>query len=858
MRLSQKVFWIFFSITAVTLILALNQFAIFYSQQRFNQVVTHINKLQAQVRHLDQLRLVLLLPDRRFDTTEFERLVEDSSRTSAKLRASMSEMPSSLTANLDRVEFNLRNFSRSLFELADSRDAAQQLEALIDVTLQKLHAHNTSDRGRLQEQKRVGSNLTEPNKDSLEVPDLQLHYQVSAYLHHLQFERLPQIKKIAKRLKARYGDQISRNELDSLIQYLEQFYQNELKLTDRRRFVEISANNFVQLSQQMLSGLSAINTKKQRFISQITLLVSLFGVVAAIVYWYRIRIYIRRFLFNQNRVMQAIQTDSNGVSLAPQSKDELGQLTSTLKDLSVELKSKKADLLASEKKYRYLVESLSDWIWETNINHRFSYCNQAGVTVTGHSQATMLGRKYLTLSKGCEERSVIEHIEQHFRERTAFTNIERRIICADGTLKYLISSGTPLFDGEGFFIGFRGVDRDVSALVQAREAHDQLELKLQHAQKMESIGRLAGGVAHDFNNILSAIIGYTEVIMHRLEQDHGCFKYVYQIRKSGERAANLTKQLLAFSRKQVRSPRSLDLLQEVDELNNMLHRLVGEEISINVEAEDGLWLVKMDKSQLEQMIVNLSVNAKDAMPQGGQISISMSNYTLSAEEAETQGLAAGDYVRISFVDTGCGIAPDIQQMIFEPFFTTKEQGKGTGLGLAMVYGIVAQNNGAIQVESELGKGTGFRILLPRSYDLVDKRESASDNPKKLRRGTETVLFVEDEAVLLKMHCDFLQSLGYRVVPAVDGVDALQKYQDHPDGIDLLVTDIVMPNMGGIELSEKLLAGSPELKVLYLSGYTEHERFDKGILREGRNFIHKPVTPFDVVKMMEKILTSPVA
>lgn len=852
MKLTQKVFWIFFSIVFITLILALNQFVTYYTQQNFNTVVSHIHNLQNQVRQLDQMRLSLFLPDNQFDKEGFERLVKRSSETRVSLRSDLPQISTPLLAKLDRMDFHLKNYSRSLLELAESIDEYQKLTTVIHKSLRALHLHDhfSAQSLRLHQSKPPYFDADEAGITT--ISDLELIVLLSSYVHHRKFELLPQVEQVVARIKLTYKDDILAAELDQLMLMLVQYYQSDLHLADRRQFVETASENFLSLTHQMLVELADIGTKKQRWISQLSVVISIFGVLAAFFYWYRIRIYLRRFLFNQNQVMHAIKDESEDILLSQQSNDELGALTSTLKNLSVELKGKKEDLLVSEKKYRLLVESLSDWIWETNANNRFSYCNQAGEQITGYSPVEMVGRKYLVLSRDCEEVSVFEHIEGHFRAQTPFVNLERKILCADGSLRHLISSGIPLFDNEGGFIGFRGIDRDITALVEAREKHDQLEMKLQHAQKMESIGRLAGGIAHDFNNILSAIIGYTELILLRLEKDHRCYKHVREIRSSGERAASLTRQLLAFSRKQARKPEILDLGREVHELDDMLQRLVGEQVSIQIRSEGGLWPVCVDKSQLEQVIVNLTVNAKDAMPDGGRIDIILQNVSLSESNSTSPSLAGGDYVQLTVADNGCGMVPEVMQNIFDPFFTTKGQDKGTGLGLAMVYGIVTQNNGDIQVSSELDKGTRFQILLPRSRQPA-KFVGTLPQDKALRKGSEAILMVEDEAVLLTMHADFLRSLGYRVITAVDGHDALQKFSEMTGKLDLLVTDIVMPNMGGVELAGKLAEKIPHLKVLYMSGYTDHKLFDQGVLQEGVNFLHKPVSPIDVVNFFEKLL-----
>ncbi|SHI95271.1 PAS domain S-box-containing protein [Malonomonas rubra DSM 5091] len=852
MKLSQKVFWIFFSITFVTLILAMSQFLTYYAQQRHRQVLDHISLLQTQVRELDVLHLALFQQGKWFDRAKFERLRKESTATCAIIQQEMAHTSQYLQEKLGGLSFHLENFGQALHELAEVRGATERLEAAIHNSLRTLHAHGAASAEHSAEHQQGLQHSHDQANETL-VLDLNLQFQVSSYVHHRQYQRLPEIKKSIAVLNSVTADPILTAQLDHLVQMLEKYYQRNLELDDRKQFVESSALNFSNMSREILSALNEENAAQQRLVSQLSLAISFVGVLAAGFYWYRIRVYIRRFLFNQKQVMQALQTDAEFFEMEPQSEDELGELTGTMQDLAVELRTKKADLLESEKKYRSLVESLNEWIWETNVNHRFSYCSEAEQSITGYSQASMLGRKYLELSKGCEEESVFAEVEGHFRERTAFVNVERRITCADGSIKYLMSSGSPLYDKDENFIGFRGVDRDITALVAAREARDQMEERLQHSQKMESIGRLAGGVAHDFNNILSAIIGYAELITHRLEQEHSCFRYVQEIRNSGERAAGLTKQLLAFSRKQTRTPQTLDLGAEALALSDMLRRLVGEQIDLQIEVGDNLWPVLMDKSQLEQVIVNLAVNAKDAMPEGGQLKINLVNCPVDCEcrPGFLPEMQQKDTVCLTISDTGCGIPEELLENIFEPFFTTKEKDKGTGLGLAMVYGIITQNNGDLQVDSEVGKGTSFTILLPRSEQGSEQVKEKTQK-KDLRKGNETILFAEDENALRQMHCEFLESLGYRVIPAEDGVDALEKYAA-AERVDMLVTDVVMPHIGGVELAKRLLEKDPELKVLYTSGYTDRSLFEDGVLKEGTNFVYKPATPMDVVKMMARQL-----
>ena len=574
-----------------------------------------------------------------------------------------------------------------------------------------------------------------------------------------------------------------------------------------------------------------------------------------VIFWYRTKVYLRRFLHNQNQVMKTIQNGSEKLQLAPQSNDELGDLTTAMKALAVELHSKKTELLASEKKFRSLVENISEMIWETDINNRYSYCSRAGKDITGYAEQEILGKEYLEFSRECEDRQVLDQLENYFLKRQEFTNVERKIHHTDGSIKYLMASGTPLYGEGDEFLGFRGVDHDVTELVTSRKAQKQLEINLQHSQKMESIGRLAGGIAHDFNNILSAILGYSELILEILPKGHQCYRYVDQIKISGDRAAGLTNQLLAFSRKQVHSPEILDVGAEIYGLEDMLRRLAGELIDIKIDIDERVWPVRIDKSQLEQIVTNLTVNAIDAMPDGGEICIAVTSCPAdcscredqSSEIAEFAGCAA-----IRITDNGCGIPEDVLPKIFDPFFTTKDLEKGTGLGLAMVYGIVTQNGGEISVESSPGQGSCFQILLPLNLSKVGNCNISERIASEPRRGSEAILLVEDENQLLEMHAEYLTQLGYHIVTARDGSEALAIFQQNSN-FDLLITDVVMPRMGGLELAEKMRQINPELRVLYTSGYTKREGKAEDILREGTNFIYKPATPRDIAIMVEQLL-----
>jgi len=386
-----------------------------------------------------------------------------------------------------------------------------------------------------------------------------------------------------------------------------------------------------------------------------------------------------------------------------------------------------------------------------------------------------------------------------------------------------------------------------------RIARGRLEEQLQQAQKMEAIGRLAGGVAHDFNNLLTVISGYSQLILDRLSSDDPTRAHVFQIKEAGDRAAALTRQLLAFSRKQVLSPQVLDLNRIIAGINKMLPRLIGENIEMVTMGFPGLSCVKADPGQIEQVIMNLAVNARDAMPQGGRLTIETANVELGANyPGQHPVVVPGLYVMLAVSDTGTGMGPEVKSRVFEPFFTTKEQGKGTGLGLSTVYGIVKQSGGYIWVYSEPGKGTTFKIYLPASTEAA---EAAKKTEERLRvtGGPETVLVVEDNDSVRSFVRGVLESRGYTLLEAGGGEEALKLIENHPDPIHLLLTDVVMPRMSGPELAAHLAPLHPEAKVLYMSGYTDNAIVQHGALDAGTHFLQKPFVPETLARRIREVL-----
>jgi two-component system cell cycle sensor histidine kinase/response regulator CckA len=380
-----------------------------------------------------------------------------------------------------------------------------------------------------------------------------------------------------------------------------------------------------------------------------------------------------------------------------------------------------------------------------------------------------------------------------------------------------------------------------------------LERQLQMSAKMEAVGRLSGGIAHDFNNLLGVIIGYGAVLKRRLGPGNPLFEHAEEIEKAGERAASLTRQLLAFSRQQILTPTVLNLNALVTDMEKMLPRLIGEDIAVSTTLSDALGMVKADRSQVEQILMNLAVNARDAMPEGGKLIIETANKEFDAQYVRQHaGAKLGHYVMLSVTDTGMGMDSETQAHIFEPFFTTKELGKGTGLGLATVYGVVKQSDGYIWVDSAPGKGASFKVFLPQTVEGAAHPADAPNGVENLSR-TETILLAEDSEPLRKLAKSFLEAHGFTVLSACDGADAMRIAESHAGRVHLLVTDVIMPGINGRVLAERLLARDRGIKVLYMSGYTDSFIAGHGVLEKGSFLLNKPFTEEGLIQKVLEVL-----
>ncbi len=464
-------------------------------------------------------------------------------------------------------------------------------------------------------------------------------------------------------------------------------------------------------------------------------------------------------------------------------------------------------------------------------------CNDAMAKMYGRSSAAELTGKRLTEFLVLQDPVTLEFMENFVRSGYRITDQESREIDAQGQRRIFRNTMMGIVV-DGHWVRSWGITRDVTERMQ-------LEEQLRNAQQMEAVGRLAGGVAHDFNNILSIIMGHGELLLRTGEVDERVRNGLEQIRRAAERAASLTQQLLAFGRKQVLQPRTLDLNESVADIQKMLARVIGEDIELVASLHPSLLPVKADPGQIEQVLMNLAINARDAMPQGGRLTMETSNMELTAEQARDRDLAAGSYVMLKVTDTGHGMDAATLAHIFEPFFTTKPRGKGTGLGLATVYGILKQSGGSIQVESEANRGTEFRIYLPAAAAGAVHKQRPRSLDKDVAGGTETILIAEDEPDLRELARIFLEDYGYKVLEAASADQAIKTAEMLAEPIHLLLTDVIMPGMSGRQLAERILSKRPQTRIMYMTGYTDDMVVQHKVLEPGVQLLQKPFTRADL-------------
>ena len=512
-------------------------------------------------------------------------------------------------------------------------------------------------------------------------------------------------------------------------------------------------------------------------------------------------------------------------------------------------KSMEEALRRSEERYRTILDEMADGYFEVDLAGNYSFVNDANCRLLGYPREELIGKSFRDQVLKDDLPFLYQVFNSIYTTGNPVRGFTYRAVHKDGSIGIGEIAAFPVRNEKGDIVGFRGIAQNITDRRRAEEEKAKLQDQLLQAQKMESIGRLAGGVAHDFNNMLNVIIGRTEMAVQQSGTANPLNIHLTEIRKAAERSANMTRQLLAFARKQTVSPRVLDLNETVESMLRMLRQLMGEDIHLAWLPGTNLWPVKIDPSQVDQILANLCVNARDAITGVGKVSIETANATVDKIYCDHHtGCVPGDYAMLSVTDNGCGMSKDVLEKLFEPYFTTKGVGKGTGLGLATIYGIIKQNNGFINVYSEPGQGTTFKIYLQRHAGRTEQTEE-EDRQEPNYGGNETILIVEDEPSILSMCQIILESQGYRVMVAGTPREALDLTEEHAGQIDLLITDVIMPEMNGRDLARKIILRYPDLSCLFMSGYPANVIAHHGVLEEGVHFLQKP---FSAKNLAERV------
>jgi len=594
------------------------------------------------------------------------------------------------------------------------------------------------------------------------------------------------------------------------------------------------------------------------------IIVVLSGISFALICGMITSIYLARRLASRfgklTRHAEAVAAGAEGNEWPSSTIAEFSQLSDSLRLMNATLHKQEAGLRESEESQRLILNSTFDGIYGIDTQGDCIFANEACIRMLGYErQEELLGRNiheliHHTSADGTALPSEKCRIQLSCRDGAGVTAAEELFWRRDGSSFPVECSASPIWK-QGTIAGAVISWRDVTERKRGAEEKDKLELQLQQAQKMESVGRLAGGIAHDFNNLLTVILCHGQLALMKEDPSHRLYVHLTEICTAAERSAALTKQLLAFARKQTVAPLVLDLNEVVVKMLDMLQRLIGENIQLTWQPKAGLWPVNVDVSQIEQILANLCVNARDAIADVGRITIETGNSSFDAEYCAAHlDVLPGDYVCLAVSDNGCGMDRETQNHIFEPFFTTKGTGKGTGLGLAMVYGIVKQNHGFLNVYSEPGCGTSFTIYLPRHGVEAGQPHKDLAQPSA-PRGHETILLVEDESAILQIAETMLAKQGYLVLAAGTPAEAIRLARERSGEIHLLITDVIMPEMNGKALADNLRSFQPQLKILFMSGYTADIISHHGVLDDGVHFLQKPFSLTNLVTKVREVLDS---
>ncbi|MEW6487025.1 MAG: response regulator [Thermodesulfobacteriota bacterium] len=822
--LSRKVFIVFSSLMAVTAVLGLVVYEGLRDLRRAAEEVQWLQDFQLQVEKLGAFNRGLGPHGSEESGSRFREEFAQALHLAERVGRLSRDLPEELRAGLESVPTYLGYYRAAYEELFVRYAEDGRREAESRALVAKLHADLDA---------RV-------DDDTLRALGLLLRAQILAdkVYHGRDLAAIGELRRLAQGLDGQGLAPDFGAGLRSLVQGAEAAHLNYLGILDREGFLRDTGARFTQVAAATIQAISRESQAHQARLRGTILGLVLLAVILTFGLWHRVTRYLGRFLADIRYAIGSIRAGQYDYGLERVPEDEFGDLAVFLRDLSGNLRETLTRLIASEEKYKRLVESLAEWVWETDPDGRFTYSSPVVETMLGWRPAEILGQGFLELLPPHEAARVARPYAEALGARRPANSVEAVLAHRDGRPVAIESGWQPVYGAQGEFLGLRGVSRDVTERRHAEEEKGRLREQLIQAQKMEAIGTLSGGVAHDFNNLLQSISGYTEMLLLGKAEEHPDYARLKKIELAADRAADLTRQLLAFSRRLESRPRHVDLNQEVRHSVELLERALPRMIEIRTSLEPELRPVWADPGQMEQVLVNLGVNARDAMPAGGSIRIETRNLVLAPDAASAAGLAPGAYVELCFADNGCGMDAATLEHIYEPFFTTKEVGKGTGLGLAMVYGIVKAHGGALACESAPGQGSKFRICLP-AHDGAGPVPEPPAPPPPVRRGSETLLLVDDEELLRSLGHDLLAGAGYTVLTADSGEAALEELRARGASIDLVILDLNMPGMGGTECLRQLRAlgfGGP---VLIASGVSPMGAERTALQEAVQGFLRKP-------------------
>lgn len=598
--------------------------------------------------------------------------------------------------------------------------------------------------------------------------------------------------------------------------------------------------------------------ESNRIFARNLIFIGLIGILALVAAWFIGGLFVlqpvNRLLKVTNRLADGDLTVRSGPIYGS---GEISQLASAFDQMAESLQFREEErkrseerLRQSEEKYRSIFESIYDVYYRINIDGKIMLVSPSVLPRAGYDPEELIGQDVSKIYFNPSDRDLFL---EKIKETGVLNDYEVKFKAKDGGVLNVSLTANLISDKDGNPVAIEGILRDITGRKKAEQEMIALQEQFRQSQKMEAIGKLAGGVAHDFNNLLTIIKGYCQLSLPTIKEGDPLKENIEEVVKASDRAADLTRQLLAFSRRQIMEMRVLDLNHILRNLDKMLRRMIGEDVELKTLLADDLGKVKADPGQIEQVLMNLVVNARDAMPKGGKLTIETANIKLDEKYARNHiAVTPGDYVMIAVSDTGIGMSPEVRERVFEPFFTTKERGKGTGLGLSTVYGIVKQSDGNIWVYSEPGKGTTFKIYLPKVDEPAEELRVKVERPE-LPRGSETVLVVEDDEKVRKLSVKILEKHGYEVIGAGSGEEALEICRERKKPIHLVLTDVVMPGMDGRQLTKKLMEVCHGFKVLYMSGYTDNAITHHGVLERGLDFIQKPLSIEGLVRKVREVL-----